>query len=545
MSSSFPSTPPRSTSKSSRKLTVPDSPMLMEAPITPPRKKKQEFLCELWCALTNKCGNMVNKSVTFAELSGFLRDKTEIYLFMNIKKKKKLVLELVCRYWMVLQSFVKNTRLEKSDLKSETRDARVILSSLMINSFPQEVLDTRTDSMNPVSENCYQKAQEVVTEIFQYYPNNEEKIFRLQCVDKVKIIEDFMKAFKAWQIQDCKEVMGSLKVYYEEWLRSKLVISQSSMNEAQRTTILETMDKSLKETKIKMSKLIGSEEANVVCKEIEANVERTEQESKIIRENSNNNNNNNDNNNNDNNNNDNNNNNDKTYRELSTSEKLRAYGIPSKLRTGRLNSQNNNTDFPCDQEKVENNNTIGQEEKHNDQDFVKKQWINLDTIIQEEGNKKYWKDFEVEIVEGKFHRLFELLNELLTRIKAIAPNSSHDLLDDIIDVSFIHHTIEHGTLGICVCTLLFCFYATQFYSIFNAIWDILKSLHAPAKDKQWIEWHDKIVQDMNATDATWSKLLPAIFNQFLIKLDEIEESIQQCQSFLKQNSKFRHNTNKN
>jgi len=150
--------------------------------------------------------------------------------------------------------------------------------------------------------------------------------------------------------------------------------------------------------------------------------------------------------------------------------------------------------------------------------------------MQEESNKKYWSDFEQEISSGKYHRLFDLLNELLSRIKSIAPNSTHDLLEDIMDVSFINQTIEHGTLD-----------ATHFYSIFNAIWDILKSLHAASKDKEWIEWHDKIVEDMSAGDATWAKLLPNIFNQFLIKLDQIEQAIQHFQPLLKENSKFKKN----
>jgi len=42
---------------------------------------------------------MEKPDLTFIQLTTFLRDKT--------------VLELVCRYWMVLQSFVKNKRLEK------------------------------------------------------------------------------------------------------------------------------------------------------------------------------------------------------------------------------------------------------------------------------------------------------------------------------------------------------------------------------------------------------------------------------------------------
>jgi len=103
----------------------------------------------------------------------------------------------------------------------------------------------------------------------------------LQCVDKVRIIEDFIRSFKGWQVQDRKEVMESLKVYYEEWLRSKHVMCQSSMNEAQRVMVLNTMNNSLEQTKTKMYKLVGKEEADDICEEIEANIDEKEIEQKM------------------------------------------------------------------------------------------------------------------------------------------------------------------------------------------------------------------------------------------------------------------------
>ena len=64
-----------------------------------------------------------------------------------------------------------------------------------------------------------------------------------------------------------------------------------------------------------------------------------------------------------------------------------------------------------------------------------------------------------------------------------------------------------------------------FYGIFRGIWQQLRSLHAPAGDSAWDAWHDKILQDMSATDATWAKLLSQVFNTFLLKVDEIEDQI--------------------
>ena len=40
-----------------------------------------------------------------------------------------------------------------------------------------------------------------------------------------------------------------------------------------------------------------------------------------------------------------------------------------------------------------------------------------ESMIAQESAKKYWSDFGKEIEAGKFHRLFELLSELLSRLK--------------------------------------------------------------------------------------------------------------------------------
>jgi len=179
------------------------------------------------------------------------------------------------------------------------------------------------------------------------------------------------------------------------------------------------------------------------------------------------------------------------------------------------------------QENIKNNNNNNNEDNNNDNEDndENSKWINIDKIIEEEGCKKYWKDFEKEITENNYNRLFELLNELLLRIKKILSPRYHSWLNDILNISFI----QNSTLD-----------ANEFFSIFHSIWDIIKSLHSPDQDQSWIQWHNQIVQDIAATDATWSKLLPNIFNHFFIALDRIQHSIHLSQPFLKQDSLLKH-----
>jgi len=105
---------------------------------------------------------------------------------------------------------------------------------------------------------------------------------------------------------------------------------------------------------------------------------------------------------------------------------------------------------------------------------------------------------------------------LLERIKKISPNKDHKILDELIDIQFIQQTIQNGLID-----------AKGFYGIFHGIWSQLRKLHAPIHDSSWDNWHNSILEQMQSQDATWSKLLPQVFNTFFIKLDQIEESLQQ------------------
>ena len=221
-------------------------------------------------------------------------------------------------------------------------------------------------------------------------------------------------------------------------------------------------------------------------------------------------------------------------------EKLRARGVPVNMKTGRnlsghgsnVNSYSNspfsngssngrNFNYYSDSEEKksdkENDDASNSNSNSNlNSRFVTEingnKFLNLDAIIMEEASKKYWLDFEKEIENENWSRLFSLLTEILQRVKKLSPKKDGKMLDDMLDVSFIQQTIENGLID-----------ANGFYGIFFGIWKQLKSLHAPARDDSWNEWHDKILKDMSKADATWAKLLSSVFNTFLIKIDEIED----------------------
>lgn len=184
-------------------------------------------------------------------------------------------------------------------------------------------------------------------------------------------------------------------------------------------------------------------------------------------------------------------------------EKLAAKGVPINIKSGR----NLLKEIPKDDVKNEN-------EKNYFKTVNGQKMLDLDTIVMEEASKKYWNDFETEIANNNFSCLFELLTELLQRLKRISVQKEHKHLDDLMDVNFIQQTIENGNIN-----------ANGFYGIFSGIWSQIKSLHSPNEDDQWQLWHDHIIKQFGSDDATWAKLLSNVFNVFLRKMDKIEDQI--------------------
>jgi hypothetical protein len=498
--------------------TTPPPLATIDRPITPARKSKQEFVFELWALLSHKLQPMLqhisdsdeeeeekDSALDFGTLAVFLRDPS--------------VMECMSRFWAVLTSFVRSRRLQKGKMRAEMKESREILTSLLIVLFPSDTLDVSNLSdlaEEPLSEAVYTSAKDVIDEVFCYSPQDATKVSKLRCDNAAKTIEDFLSVFESWKQQDATKVLASLKNYYEEWVRSKQVLQSSSMNELQRSGVLETVEASIANARLKMARLVGSEKADQICAEIDdqitsepahvhspttaaAAVSRgaptpspTPADSFVVIDD------------------------DDRPKDgpETTAEKLRKYGIPAKIKSGITTPSTSLASAASVDSSLMVDGADGP------------RVIDLSEIAKEEGSKKYWEDFAAEIAVGKFHRLFELLSELRSRLKVASPDKDAEYLDDLIDVAFLKQSIEHGTLD-----------AVGFYGIFDALWTQMNRLHAPAFDAQWKEWHDAVVDDMSKPDASWQHLLPNVLNKLLCKLDEIEDAIRAIRSLLKPTSK--------
>jgi len=126
---------------------IPPSPISSsKLKLTPtPRKNKQQFVFDLWFSIYGKCENVMNSNdLTFEELNHLLMDKT--------------LIEIVGRFWNVLTSYCKQESLNE-DKKILLKTSKIILSSLMIVKFPNDVLDcTDVNQLNCLSEQCYKSA---------------------------------------------------------------------------------------------------------------------------------------------------------------------------------------------------------------------------------------------------------------------------------------------------------------------------------------------------------------------------------------------------
>ena len=352
--------------------------------------------------------------------------------------------------------------------------------------------------MDALSEACYNAAQNVLSQVFGKDPNtfgsriaslesseensesmnaatkidNNTNQTKFDCEQAFKAINNFFGAFKNWQTQDKTKILESVLNFYEQWRRSYAVLQVSSMNEAQREGILKVMSKNIENCKKKIKSLVDNNESKMteLCANIDAKLEREAAEAAAAKaketeassQTSANNEVSTNTSNNDvtmasasNTNTNNTNSNGNKSVGPSVEEQLRARGVPVNMKTGKNlvgNGKNENWD-----EKQSKDNEANDDSKYMTTDENGNKVLNLDAIIMEEASKNYWLDFEKEIEKENWSRLFELLSELLERIKKLSPKKDHKMLDDIIDVSFIQQTITHGLIGMSF-TCFFCFY---------------------------------------------------------------------------------------
>ena len=417
------------------------------------------------------CEKVNREDVTFQELSAFLRTS--------------VVRETTSRFWALLKSFVVQQPLEAGEM----REARMLLTTLMIVKFPCDLFDVQSESMianDTLADNCWSCAKELFENCFAKCPETSEDCSRLQCEEVLQIGTQFCEALKAFKDKDQVVIVESLRKYYAEWVKSKQVLVSSSMNDLQRNAVLLTIDQNLKNTKQKMQTLVGSQQTETIIAQIHAQVQTQALQQK------------------------------QTPQETQA-QKMTRLGVPSKMKAG------------IGVEYEQKQDTEEKESEEKEQSGMIR--IDLDAMIREEGSKLYWKQFAAQIEAKQYTVLFEILKELLSRLKRVSPEKERAYLDELLDVSFIEHTLKHGVLD-----------ARGFYSIFQGLWQQMKSLHEPSKDKEWQQWYDHMCAQLSSRDAKWSTLLPTVLNDFLKKLDSIENAIVRVQPLLKKDSRFKDTT---
>lgn len=70
----------------------------------------------------------------------------------------------------------------------------------------------------------------------------------------------------------------------------------------------------------------------------------------------------------------------------------------------------------------------------------------------------------------------------------------------------------------------------SFMQVFEAIWERIARVQAPAQDEAWLGWKQEIYGAIALPDCTWHTLLPALFNRLLCQLDIIEDAVVQVQA---------------
>ena len=428
------------------------------------------YVQTLWTHLRDRIDGVMTDESTFEQLSAFMADSK------NIK--------LTASFYTMLRSLCTQSTLHKDESAENAKLARLLLSALMIARFPLDVMDVAdVADLDPFSCDCHTAATQMLDAI-----GVKDKPHRLQMDALLKAMELFLRSFAVWKEHDLAKVLDSVKHYYREWQRSYQLLSRSGMNEQRKKAVLNSLATNLNRTQSKMAKLVGADKAKAICRDISAAVE-AEPDIDALRphheveaeetENE-----------------------EQKEEAASLEQQLAAKGIPMDMRSGRnllVKDKSTATNSKCER-------------------YVKevdgRKVLDLDRIVLEEASKNYWRNFSEQIGNGEHSLLFQVLSELLERLKVQSPQKDHAHLDDLMDVAFIEQTIEKHTID-----------AQAFYGIFRGIWAQIKSLHAPQEDEAWQRWHDEMLESFSADDASWGAILSTIINMFLVKLDRIEDQV--------------------
>ena len=231
------------------------------------RKSKTDYIMKLWSHLQTRIQSIMNEETTFEQLTTFMADSK------NIK--------LTASFYTMLSSFCNKEPIQKNSINSNNKQspnikkARVILSGLLICNFPSDVLDVADiKDLDPSSEACYNSAKHMIQCLLSYDLSKTEMSSptKLECDDLLKCINQFIYQFDIWKNKDLQKVLDSIINYYEQWMRSYKILEQTSMNEAQKKIILNTLVENMNKTQKRMVKLVGIDKAMQLCQDIKDKV---------------------------------------------------------------------------------------------------------------------------------------------------------------------------------------------------------------------------------------------------------------------------------
>tara|TARA_B110000971_G_scaffold146833_1_gene149974 strand:+ start:41 stop:1084 length:1044 start_codon:yes stop_codon:yes gene_type:complete len=137
----------------------------------------------------------------------------------------------------------------------------------------------------------------------------------------------------------------------------------------------------------------------------------------------------------------------------------------------------------------------------------------IDDSILTIAKKAYWDIFTEDLERDDYSRLFIILNEIRTRLKALTPNR-HDIhieIDESIDVELYKQMITNRV-----------FEPSDFMKLVEYLVMKIKQYIAPVHDTEINEW---IIQLYETITDKYSKTLPSFFEKYYSYLEITEKEI--------------------
>jgi len=136
-----------------------------------------------------------------------------------------------------------------------------------------------------------------------------------------------------------------------------------------------------------------------------------------------------------------------------------------------------------------------------------------DDSIFKIAKKAFWDIFTEEIERNDYSRLFIILDEIKTRLKALTPNRQdiHTDIDQNIDIDLYKQMISNGA-----------FETEDFMKLIEYLVTKIKQYIAPVHDTEIGHWVTKLYENIG---DKYSKTLPAFFEEYYNYLEITEKEI--------------------